>query len=61
MKTKRKVEVFSPGCPVCYEAIETVKRISCKDCEVIEYFLSTQIFHLRKYWVFSIHNKLIAL
>ena len=41
MKTKRKVEVFSAGCPVCDEAIETVKRISCQDCEVNGYFLST--------------------
>lgn len=34
MKTKRKVEVFSAGCPVCNDAVEMVKRIACQDCEI---------------------------
>ena len=34
MSTKRKVEVFSAGCPVCKDAVEMVKRISCQDCEI---------------------------
>lgn len=34
MNTKRRVEVFSAGCPLCEEAIEMVKRISCQDCEI---------------------------
>ncbi len=34
MKTKRKVEVFSAGCPVCNDAVEMAKRIACLDCEV---------------------------
>ncbi len=34
MSTKRKVEVFSTGCPVCKDAVEMVKRISCQDCEI---------------------------
>jgi len=34
MSTKRKVEVFSAGCPVCNDAVEMVKRISCQDCEI---------------------------
>ncbi len=34
MNTKRKVEVFSAGCPVCNDAVETAKRIACRDCEV---------------------------
>jgi glutaredoxin 3 len=32
---KRKVEVFSAGCPACNEVIETVKRAACPSCEVI--------------------------
>ncbi len=36
MNTKRKVEVFSAGCPVCNDAVEMVKRIACGDCEVNE-------------------------
>jgi len=35
MATKRKVEVFSAGCPTCKEAVETVKRAACSSCEVI--------------------------
>lgn len=34
MSDKRKIEVFSAGCPVCQETVEMVKRISCTSCEV---------------------------
>lgn len=34
MEAKRKIEVFSAGCPVCHEAVEMVRRISCPSCEV---------------------------
>ena len=34
MAEKRKVEVFSAGCPACEETIELVNRIACPSCEV---------------------------
>ena len=34
MSSKRKIEIFSAGCPVCQETVEMVKRISCASCEV---------------------------
>ncbi len=34
MSKRRKVEVFSAGCPVCEEIIELVNRIACSSCEV---------------------------
>ena len=34
MTAKRKIEVFSAGCPVCSEAIEMVKRNAFGSCEV---------------------------
>ena len=34
MTTKRKIEVFSAGCPACKEAIVLVHQISCPSCEV---------------------------
>ncbi|MCI0538856.1 MAG: thioredoxin family protein [Verrucomicrobiales bacterium] len=34
MATKRKIEVFSAGCPACEEAIALVNRIACSSCEV---------------------------
>jgi hypothetical protein len=34
MTTKRKVEVFSAGCPACVETIELVNRVACPSCEV---------------------------
>jgi glutaredoxin len=34
MSKKRKIEVFSAGCPLCIEAIATVRRNSCPACEV---------------------------
>jgi glutaredoxin len=34
MKTTRKVEVFSAGCPACNDAVDMVKGISCQDCQI---------------------------
>ena len=34
MSNKRKVEVFSAGCPVCERTIELVNRVACSSCEV---------------------------
>lgn len=34
MAAKRKVEVFSAGCPACLEAVQLVKRMACPSCEV---------------------------
>ena len=31
---KRKVEVFSAGCPACQETIDLVNRVACPSCEV---------------------------
>jgi glutaredoxin len=31
---KRKVEVFSAGCPTCEETIALVKSIACESCDV---------------------------
>lgn len=35
MTVKRKVEVFSAGCPVCQETIDLVSRMACPSCEVV--------------------------
>jgi glutaredoxin 3 len=34
METKRTVEVFGAGCPVCQETIDLVNRMACPSCEV---------------------------
>jgi hypothetical protein len=34
MTTKRKIEIFSAGCPVCQAAIKMVQNLACSDCEV---------------------------
>lgn len=31
---KRKIEVFSAGCPVCKETATMVNRLKCESCEV---------------------------
>jgi hypothetical protein len=36
MADRRKIEVFSAGCPTCSEVIEAVRREACPSCEVIE-------------------------
>jgi glutaredoxin len=32
--TKRIVEVFSAGCPVCEDAVKLVKGMACPSCDV---------------------------
>lgn len=34
MSAKRRVEVFSAGCPACDETVALVGRIACPSCEV---------------------------
>jgi glutaredoxin 3 len=34
MEQKRKVEVFTAGCPACEPTVQLVKRIACPSCEV---------------------------
>jgi glutaredoxin 3 len=44
MSSKRKVEVFSAGCPVCQETIDLVARVACVSCEMI--VLDTRQLHV---------------
>jgi glutaredoxin 3 len=34
MATRRKVEVFTAGCPACSNTVELVQQIACESCEV---------------------------
>lgn len=34
MTTKRKIEVFSAGCPACVDVESLVKSLACPSCEV---------------------------
>ncbi len=34
MADKRKVEVFSAGCPACDETVQLVERLACPSCVV---------------------------
>lgn len=40
MTAKRRVEVFTAGCPVCDEALKWVREMACESCEVIVYNLN---------------------
>lgn len=31
---KRKIEVFTAGCPICEEQVEKIKEASCPNCEI---------------------------
>lgn len=41
MATRKKVEVFTSGCPVCEPVVKLVKQTACPACEVIIYDLRT--------------------
>lgn len=34
MAAKRKIEVFSAGCPACQDTVAFVQRIACPSCDV---------------------------
>lgn len=34
MSDKRKIEVFSAGCPACQETIDLVNSVACPSCDV---------------------------
>ncbi len=34
MNGKRKIEVFSAGCPACQETIDLVNNVACPSCDV---------------------------
>ena len=33
--TKRKIEIFSAGCPICQDTIDLVNELACSSCEII--------------------------
>ncbi|MFQ6069307.1 MAG: thioredoxin family protein [Candidatus Aminicenantales bacterium] len=34
MSKKRKIEVFTAGCPVCKETVEMINHLACSSCDV---------------------------
>lgn len=34
MSSKRKIEVFSAGCPACEETIAMVNDLACESCDI---------------------------
>lgn len=37
---KRKVEVFTAGCPVCDKTVKLVQSLTCPECDVVVYDLN---------------------
>ncbi|WP_447979944.1 thioredoxin family protein [Candidatus Nitrospira bockiana] len=37
--TKRRVEVFTAGCPICNETVNLIRSVACPSCEVHIYDL----------------------
>jgi len=35
MNRRRRVEIFSAGCPVCGDLVTLVQRLACDSCEVV--------------------------
>ncbi|MDP2961062.1 MAG: glutaredoxin, partial [candidate division Zixibacteria bacterium] len=34
MREKRKIELFTAGCPLCDKVVKLVKSLACASCEV---------------------------
>ena len=37
---KRKIEIFTSGCPLCEPVVELVKKTACSACDVVVYDLN---------------------
>lgn len=35
MNTKRKIEIYSAGCPVCRETIGAIQDNACPSCDIV--------------------------
>jgi glutaredoxin len=35
MTARRKIEVFSAGCPACTDTVARVRELACPSCEII--------------------------
>jgi glutaredoxin len=35
MTEKRKIEIFSAGCPACEETVARIRDLACPSCEVV--------------------------
>jgi len=40
--SKRQIEIFTAGCPVCEPVITLVKKTACENCEITIHNLSEQ-------------------
>ncbi len=40
MSKKRKIEIFTAGCPVCEDTIKQVQEAACSCCDVVVYDLN---------------------
>tara|TARA_R110001599_G_scaffold326461_2_gene539042 strand:- start:6724 stop:6993 length:270 start_codon:yes stop_codon:yes gene_type:complete len=34
MATKRKIEIFSAGCPACETTVSRIRELACPSCEI---------------------------
>jgi glutaredoxin len=34
MAARRKIEIFSAGCPACQDTVDLVNRVACPSCDV---------------------------
>lgn len=47
--TKRQIEIFTAGCPLCDETVRTVQELACPSCEVSIYSLQTEPEKIQHY------------
>ncbi len=56
LTTKRRIEVFTAGCPLCDDAVRLVNELKCGDCEVTIHNLSEAGTALDKARAYGIHR-----
>lgn len=54
--TRRRVEVFTAGCPVCDPVVEMVKRLACDNCDVIVHDLQNDPEAAQKAVAIGVHR-----
>ncbi|BAU15782.1 thioredoxin (plasmid) [Leptolyngbya sp. NIES-3755] len=47
--TKRQIEIFTAGCPLCDETVRAVRELACPNCEVSTHNLQAEPDKIQQY------------
>lgn len=53
---KRKIEIFTAGCPVCEDQVQIIKEAACPSCEIEVLNVKEDVYALEKSRSYNIRS-----